>query len=59
MKYAVYKPKLHKTSEPVDYRNADSPFYHRVELVYVGKADCMKEAKRLTPVPILESIENE
>jgi hypothetical protein len=54
--YKVYFSKLRKTSELVDSRNPDSPHYHTVELVYVGMANSMAEAKRLTACPILESV---
>ena len=55
--YKVYYSKLHKTSELVDSRNPDSPHYHTVELVYVGKANSMAEAKLITACPILERLE--
>ena len=55
--YKVYYTRLHKTDEKVDWRNPDSPYYWNVELVFVGKANSMVEAKRLTAVPILERLE--
>jgi len=54
--FKVYYTRLHKTDEKVDCRNRDSPFYRTVELVYVGKANSMAEAKRLTAVPVLERV---
>jgi len=54
--YKVYYTRLHKTDEKVDWRNPDSPFYWDVELVYVGKANSMAEAKLITACPILESV---
>jgi hypothetical protein len=56
MKYKVYYTKLRKISELVDQRNPDSPHYHTVELVYVGDANSMAEAKLITACPILESL---
>jgi hypothetical protein len=55
-RYKVYYTKLHKTSERVDWNNPDSPYFHAVELVYVGKANSMAEAKLMTACPILESV---
>jgi hypothetical protein len=56
MKYNIYYTKLHKTNERVDWNNPDSPYFHTVELVYVGKANSMAEAKLMTAVPVLESV---
>jgi hypothetical protein len=52
--YKVYFSKLRKTNELVDSHNPDSPHYHAVELVYVGDANSMAEAKTMTAVPVLE-----
>jgi hypothetical protein len=54
MRYKVYYTKLRKTPEKVNPRDADSPHVYQPELVYVGMANSMAEAKRITAVPVLE-----
>jgi hypothetical protein len=54
--YKVYYTKLRKTNDLVDSRNPDSPHYQAVDLVFVGMANSMAEAKLMTVCPILESV---
>jgi hypothetical protein len=52
MKYAVYKTKWIETEEHRLY----GACLWRVELVYMGQASSMQEAKRFCFAPILERI---
>jgi hypothetical protein len=52
MKYAVYKSKLVKTES----RDLDGGYFYRIELVYIGEANSMEEAKKLCAVPVLERL---